>query len=84
MLCGEDSGSEHIQKSMHLCLHFIAELPDWMMQARREFDGELMRGRRDQGACDLCRSWKRIRRHSTGAQFVTKRSRLLIRIVFRE
>src|SRR5438445_437369 len=45
---------------MHLCFHFIAELPDWMMQARREFDGELkpevdVRGRTAKGVVWLHR-----------------------------
>src|SRR6478609_6913130 len=60
MLRREDCSSQHIEKSVHLRFHFVAKLPNWMMQPSRKFDGKLMRSCRYQSARDLRRSWKCI------------------------
>ena len=49
----KDCGSQHIEKSVHLRFHFVAKLPDWMMQPGRKLDRELMRSLRYQHARDL-------------------------------
>ena len=67
---------------MHLCFHFIAVLPDRMMQTGRKLDWELMRGRRYKRAGNLRGSRKCISRHPAGAQFVAKGCHVLARIVF--
>ena len=77
----KDCGSQHIEKSVHLRFHFVAKLPDWMMQPSRKLDRELMRSCRYQRACDLRRSWKCISRHSAGSQFVTECWRVVVGVV---
>ena len=81
MLRRKHCSSEHIEKSVHLRFHFIAKLPDWMMQPGRKLDREPIRTCRYQCAGDLRRSWKCIRRHTTGAQFVTECCRSLVGVV---
>src|SRR5215471_18992294 len=81
MLRCKHCSSEHIEKSVHLRFHFVAELPDWMMQPRCKLDRELMCGRAQQRACDLRRRWKCISGHSAGSQFVTECCHFLVRIV---
>src|SRR5437588_3954024 len=73
MLGGQDTGPEHIQKSVHFGFHFIAELPDRMMQSGGEFNWDMMFSGRQQCSCDLDRVWKSIGRDASGPQFVTKR-----------
>ena len=82
MLRRENGGAEHIKKSMHFCFHFIAKLSDGMMETCGELNRELMRRRRHKCRGDLPGAWKRICRHSAGAQFVTERCRLRIGVVF--
>ncbi len=82
MLRRKHRGAEDIKKSVHLCFHFIAKLPDRMMQPGRELDRQLVCCRRDERAGDLCRSWKCISGHSAGTQFVTERRPIGVGIVF--
>ena len=44
MLGRKNARAEHIQKSVHLGFHFIAESPDRMMQAGGELDWHVMLG----------------------------------------
>src|SRR5262245_3688471 len=62
MLRRKHRSSEHIEKSMHLRFHFAAKLPNWMMQAGRKLDRELMRSCRYERTRDLRRRWKCISR----------------------
>ena len=73
MLGRKNAGSKHIQKSVHLGFHFIAKLPDRMMQAGGEFDRDVMFCRRENRARDLDRARKGISRYAPGPKFVTKR-----------
>ena len=81
MLRRKDCGSQHIEKSVHLRFHFVAKLPDWMMQPRRKFYRELMLGCRYKRARDLRRSRKCISSHSAGAQFVSECCRFLVEVM---
>ena len=49
----KDCGSQHVEKSVHLRVHFFSKLPDGMMQPGGKLDGELMRRCRYESACDL-------------------------------
>ena len=81
MLCRKDGRAEHIKKSVHFCFHFIAKLPDRMMQPCCKLDRKLMRSGGHKSVGDLRRGWKRIGCHSARAQFVTKGCDFLIGIV---
>src|SRR6266487_4931079 len=81
MLRRKHRGSQHIEESVHFGFHFVAKLPDWMMQPGCKLDRELMRSCRYQRPCDLRRSWKCVGRHAAGAQFVTEFCRVLIGVV---
>ncbi|MEY2537773.1 MAG: hypothetical protein QOG67_1513 [Verrucomicrobiota bacterium] len=69
----ENGGSHDVEKTMHLGFYFVAELPDRMVQASREFDRKLMLRRGDQCPGNLRSVRKSIRSHSAGAQLKTKR-----------
>src|SRR6478735_8093039 len=73
----KNCGSQHMKKSVHLRFHLVAKLADWVMQPSRKLDRKLMRRCCYQSVRDLRRSWKRIGRHSAGAQFVTECWRVL-------
>src|SRR5437016_5707018 len=72
MLRRKHCGPDHIEKSMHLGFHFVAKLPDWVMQPSGKFDRKLMRRRRYKRVCDLCRCGKRISGDSARAQLAPK------------
>src|SRR4029453_2954020 len=84
MLRRKHGGAKDIKKSVHFCFHFIAKLPDRMMQPGSELDRQLMCRRRDERARDLCRNWKCISGHSAGTQLVTERRQIGVGIEFGE
>ena len=44
MLGGKDTRAQHIQKSVHFGFHFIAKLPDRMVQPSGELDWHMIFG----------------------------------------
>jgi hypothetical protein len=53
MLCREHGGTEHVEESMHLCIHFITKLADRMMQSRGKLDRDTRLCRSDKDASYL-------------------------------
>ena len=84
MFRSQHRSAKHIQKTVHLCLNFLSVLSQRMMKASGKLDRQLMRSRSHERFGHLQRSWKRIRSHSTSAQFVTKGCRISVRVNFGE
>src|SRR5437016_4528061 len=70
MLRRKHCGPDHIEKSVHLRFHFVAKLPDWVMQPGGEFDREPIPAAGHKGKRDLRRSWERVSRDAARAQLV--------------
>ena len=84
MLRSQHRRAQHIQKTVHLCFDFLPVLSQRMVETGCKLEWQLMRSRGYQRFSNLHRSWKCVRSHSAGAQFVTESRRVGIGVKFSE